>query len=98
MSLVIHCDRCGNELNQFGGLLFSPPGSDGRPEKRHLCVDCYAVVFAELRDHPADPGCEWHVRRERFLEQCIEQHKLRIDSLEQQLRTAVQRCGYRNER
>lgn len=34
------CDCCKNELDDFGGLIFSPPRF-GSCEKLHLCKNCY---------------------------------------------------------
>lgn len=46
--LELRCDRCGDELNQPGALLFSPPRDDGwLVEKYHLCVECYAKIAAQ---------------------------------------------------
>jgi hypothetical protein len=34
------CDKCGKELNDFGGLIFSPP--KGRTvRKYHICKNCF---------------------------------------------------------
>ncbi len=35
------CDRCKNELNGFGAILFGPPGNDGKVRKFHICIKCY---------------------------------------------------------
>ena len=35
------CDFCGLELEELGGLLFSPPDVEGKAIKSHLCVKCY---------------------------------------------------------
>ena len=41
-----HCDKCGNELKEFGGILLSPPiGNDVK--KFHLCVNCYEDLTKE---------------------------------------------------
>ena len=38
------CDKCKEELNDFGGILFSPPeGHDVK--KYHLCKSCFAKVL-----------------------------------------------------
>lgn len=37
------CDRCGKELEDFGGILLSPP--EGRKvSKFHMCKACYGEV------------------------------------------------------
>lgn len=35
------CDKCKNELTEYGGLLFSPPDEKGMVRKWHLCKRCY---------------------------------------------------------
>ncbi len=40
----IICDICGKRLNEFGGLIFSPPNKKGFAKKWHLCRDCYKKV------------------------------------------------------
>lgn len=42
------CDRCGSELTDFGGILFSPPqGHDVK--KYHVCKECYAELIKGFR-------------------------------------------------
>jgi len=43
------CDKCGNELIEFGGLLFSPPDTSGRTRKWHLCKTCYEEIIKEFK-------------------------------------------------
>lgn len=38
------CDKCKKELIQMGGILLSPPNSDGLVRKWHFCVSCYHTV------------------------------------------------------
>lgn len=44
MAIQVQCDRCGEELNQKGAILFSPPfdyqGYDVC-DKYHICVKCW---------------------------------------------------------
>jgi hypothetical protein len=49
MAIRPTCDRCGTELEAFGGILLGPPEADGRAEKLHLCPACYGVIRKELR-------------------------------------------------
>ena len=42
------CDKCGNELTEFGGILLSPPNTNNMVVKYHLCVDCYNQIASEL--------------------------------------------------
>lgn len=39
-----NCDKCGNELKEFGGILLSPPDKDNKVVKDHLCVKCYDTI------------------------------------------------------
>jgi len=41
------CDKCGKELDDFGGILFSPPKGN-IVEKYHLCKACYKEIEASL--------------------------------------------------
>jgi hypothetical protein len=43
------CDRCGNELDDFGGILLSPPDAEGKVDKLHLCKDCYSAIIASFK-------------------------------------------------
>lgn len=49
-SLHVTCNRCGHAITEFGALVFSPPLPDGRPEKWHICVDCWPAVRAVATD------------------------------------------------
>ena len=44
MKFQIICFFCGEELKEAGALLFSPPVHNSC-EKRHICVECWPVVF-----------------------------------------------------
>ncbi len=45
MAIEVICIRCGEELDEPGGLIFGPPDAlDGRTVKLHLCVGCYSLV------------------------------------------------------
>ena len=58
------CNRCGDELEEFGAILLSPPDEDGKVRKDHLCVDCYnsictgigwcRMVVEEDKNHSAE--------------------------------------------
>ncbi len=42
MAIKPICDKCKEELEEFGGLAFSPPSEDGKTfNKFHLCVKCF---------------------------------------------------------
>ncbi|MDQ5886050.1 MAG: hypothetical protein QG628_447 [Patescibacteria group bacterium] len=42
------CDKCGQELLDYGGILLSPPDSFGKVQKYHLCVTCYEEFAVQL--------------------------------------------------
>ncbi len=45
MSINPKCDKCRKELDDLGGLLFSPPDSESNVKKIHLCKECYNSVI-----------------------------------------------------
>jgi hypothetical protein len=48
MSIAPKCDKCGEELTEFGGTLLSPPDENGLVRKFHLCKDCYRILVKEM--------------------------------------------------
>ncbi len=44
MSIKPTCDKCKNELDDFGGILLSPPDIDCKVNKYHLCKKCYEEI------------------------------------------------------
>jgi len=44
MAIKPKCDRCGEELKKFGGVLLGPPDKRNMVKKFHLCQSCYKVV------------------------------------------------------
>ena len=48
MSINPICDKCHKELEEYGGILLSPPEEDGRVEKFHLCRHCYEKIKENL--------------------------------------------------
>lgn len=54
MAIAPTCCRCHGELQEPGGLLFSPPIGDGWTVKKdHLCVGCYRTVIELIGCEPA---------------------------------------------
>ena len=43
MAIKPKCDKCKKELNEFGGILLSPPKKN-MVKKFHLCQECYAEI------------------------------------------------------
>jgi hypothetical protein len=48
MSIKPSCDKCKKELDDFGGILLSPPDEDNKVEKFHLCKECYRKIKNSL--------------------------------------------------
>jgi len=42
------CDFCKKELEDFGGILFSPP-ENGLVKKLHVCRACYSEIIKDLK-------------------------------------------------
>jgi len=49
MAIKPVCDKCGNELKEFGGILFSPPDDSGFVRKWHLCKACYEKIAKNFK-------------------------------------------------
>lgn len=49
MAIIPNCDRCGEELSKFGGILLSPPNEKGLVKKFHLCDKCYLLIESEVK-------------------------------------------------
>lgn len=43
--LKINCYFCDKELEEPGGLIFSPPDKNDRTHKFHVCNVCYTWIF-----------------------------------------------------
>ncbi|MFA6158094.1 MAG: hypothetical protein WC763_00495 [Candidatus Paceibacterota bacterium] len=41
MAINPTCDFCGEELVDYGALLFSAPDANGMAKKDHVCKACY---------------------------------------------------------
>lgn len=48
MVIAPKCDKCGNELVDYGALLFSPPDSSSTTKKFHICKKCYNEYEEQL--------------------------------------------------
>ncbi len=49
------CDKCHDELTDFGALAFSPPDTDGQVTKYHLCVRCFDLLQQWLKERLPNP-------------------------------------------
>lgn len=50
MAIRPTCDKCNEELKEFGGILLSPPNREGKVRKFHLCVACYTDLVKEFNN------------------------------------------------
>lgn len=48
MSIKPHCDKCKEELDEFGGILLSPPDEDNEVKKYHICKECFEGLEKDL--------------------------------------------------
>jgi hypothetical protein len=48
MAIKPACDKCKQELTDFGGILFSPPDKDVMVKKWHLCKGCYQIITKDF--------------------------------------------------
>ena len=48
MTIKPTCDKCKQDLDDFGALLFSPPDEKNNVKKFHLCKDCYNSLVQKL--------------------------------------------------
>jgi len=48
MAIKPKCDRCKEELEEFGAILLSPPDAESKVKKFHLCKKCYEEVKKEI--------------------------------------------------
>ena len=50
MAIKPKCDKCGKELEEFGGILLSPPNDDNLVKKFHLCQECYNAILKNIEN------------------------------------------------
>lgn len=48
MAIAPKCDKCGEELTDYGAILLSPPNQTGQVQKYHLCKACYQEIEPTL--------------------------------------------------
>lgn len=46
MAIAPKCDKCGQELTDFGVIILSPPNDKSEVKKLHICKPCYAQIQA----------------------------------------------------
>jgi hypothetical protein len=49
MAIQPLCNMCGIELDDFGGILLSPPDGGGMVKKYHLCKACFDKTEDQLK-------------------------------------------------
>jgi hypothetical protein len=42
------CDKCKEELDEFGAILLSPPDNRGSVKKYHICIKCFDIIVKEM--------------------------------------------------
>ena len=42
------CDKCKEELDEFGAILLSPPDNRGSVKKYHICVKCFDIIVKDI--------------------------------------------------
>jgi len=45
MAIKPKCDFCKEELNEFGGILLSPPDKKSMVKKYHICKKCFKNII-----------------------------------------------------
>jgi hypothetical protein len=52
--IKVKCNFCGDELNEPGALLFSPPHihNPGLVYKDHVCVECFLKMVTLMKPLP----------------------------------------------
>jgi uncharacterized protein with PIN domain len=48
MAIQPKCDKCNEELIEFGAILLSPPDEENMVKKFHICKSCYVNYEEEL--------------------------------------------------
>ena len=49
MAIKPTCDKCGEELKEFGAILLSPPDKQNKVTKFHICKKCYGEIKKDLK-------------------------------------------------
>ena len=49
MAIKPKCDRCKNELLDYGAILLSPPNTNSTVKKFHICKECYKIFLKEIK-------------------------------------------------
>ena len=49
MAIKPICDKCRQELVDFGAILLSPPDTENNVKKYHLCQDCFTNIVNDLQ-------------------------------------------------
>jgi len=88
------CHYCDKELEETGGLLFSPPDADDIVKKHHICVDCYVTISAgaiviiynsleqenkELKEHIK--ALDFKLEGEKKVNQLVKEKNERLEKL-----------------
>jgi len=73
--IKVTCNICNEELEQTGGLCFTPPGTSGNVVKYHVCRGCWTKHVAPLiyddTDDCTDCGCHCDKMRDPDTKCCV---------------------------
>lgn len=48
MAITPNCDRCKEELLDYGAILLGPPDDEGMVKKFHICKSCFVFFEEEM--------------------------------------------------
>lgn len=48
MAISPKCDKCSNELVEFGAILLGLPDNENMVRKFHICIACYEQIRSTL--------------------------------------------------
>ncbi len=49
MAIKPICDKCNEELHDFGAILLSPPNRESSVRKFHICKGCFSTMEKEMK-------------------------------------------------
>lgn len=76
------CAICKNELFEFGGILLSPPDTENKVIKNHLCEDCYNNIITNIITiTPEQKSLQYFIAAESTKSTSIKIHKPSIKLL-----------------
>jgi hypothetical protein len=49
MAIAPKCSKCGEELTDYGAILLSPPDTESRVVKYHVCKKCFGGMSKDFK-------------------------------------------------